>query len=162
LDGVFEGVPILTVLTWSRSRAPSGDVRNSAATLLMVYSSNVADLSGVGVMSLSMHVESELVGEMFGGLALHSRSATWRGRNKAHPVVFTPLCTTQRIVDLVVYPSKANNLHYALPFALTAGGEGDVALRTPPSSVEDAITQLPTFANKHHLQRLRCSRRMSA
>ena len=128
----------------------------------MVSSSKVADLSKVGVMSLSMHVKSELVGEMSGGLARgigrgglarHSRSATWRGRNKAHPVVSspsTPLCATQRIVDPLVYASKANNLHYALPVTLTAGGEGDVA-SCPPSSVEAARTQpRPLLTNTTH------------
>jgi hypothetical protein len=127
----------------------------------MVDFSKVADPSKVGVMSLSMHVKSELVGEMSGGLAIHGRSATWRGRNKAHPVVSTPHRATQRIVDPLVYPSKANNLHHALPVALTAGGEGDVAL-CPPSSVEAANYATTNFANKHHPERLRCSRRMGA
>ena len=35
----------------------------------------VADLNDVGVICLETHVKSGLVGEMFGGLARHSRSA---------------------------------------------------------------------------------------
>jgi hypothetical protein len=44
--------------------------------------SRADDLNDVGVMTFTMHVKSELVREMFGALARHSHSATWRSQTK--------------------------------------------------------------------------------